>query len=178
MAKETSRDLPAEGRVRTAWIITGGHCRPDVFRRYPARADLVIAARATPQVQKCLAESGVNHFFVYGDKPESGDRPWIRFAPETVISQFANHCVKVGVKHVVQVRFESGDTIDAQSALEGRGIGCSWMNISRSKAGWGRFDGIVQQGGVLSAEVRGEESGRHRRLEQPRGGLPAPGRAG
>ena len=46
MAKETSRDLPAEGRVRTAWIITGGHCRPDVFRRYPARADLVIAADA------------------------------------------------------------------------------------------------------------------------------------
>ena len=94
--------------------------------------DLVIAIRASPQVQKVLAESG--------------DRPWIRFAPETVISQFADHCVKVGVKHVVQVRFESGDTIDAQSALEERGIGCSWMNISRSKAGWGRFDGIVHCG--------------------------------
>ena len=109
-------------------------------------ADLVIAARATPQVQKCLAESGVNHFFVYGDKPESDDRPWIRFAPETVISQFADHCVKAGVKHVVQVRFESGDTIDAQPALEERGIGCSWMHLSRSKAGVGRSDGIVHCG--------------------------------
>ena len=108
--------------------------------------DLVIAARPTPQVQKVLAESGVNHFFVYGDKPESDDRPWIRFSPEEAISQFADHCQKAGVKHVVQVRFEGGETLDAQSALTERGITCSWMDISRSKAGWGRFDGIVHCG--------------------------------
>ena len=53
--------------------------------------DLVIAVRATPQVQKVLAESGVNHFFVYGDKPESDDRPWIRFSSEEAILQFADH---------------------------------------------------------------------------------------
>ena len=108
--------------------------------------DLVIAVRATPQVQKVLAESGVNHFFVYGDKPESGDRPWIRFSPEEAISQFADHCQRAGVKHVAQVRFEWGETLDAQPALAERGIGCSWMDISRSKAGWGRFDGIVHCG--------------------------------
>ncbi|MBO7687660.1 MAG: substrate-binding domain-containing protein [Kiritimatiellae bacterium] len=108
--------------------------------------DLVIAIRASPQVQKVLAESGVNHFFVYGDKPESDDRPWIRFSPEEAISQFADHCQKAGVKHVVQVRFEGGETLDAQPALTERGIYCSWMDISRSKAGWGRFDGIVHCG--------------------------------
>ena len=108
--------------------------------------DLVIAIRASPQVQKVLAESGVNHFFVYGDKPESDDRPWIRFSPEEAISQFADHCQKAGVKHVVQVRFEGGETLDAQSALTERGITCSWMDISRSNAGWGRFDGIVHCG--------------------------------
>ena len=108
--------------------------------------DLVIANRATPKVQKILAESGVNHFFAYGDKPESDDRPWIRFAPETAISHFADHCAKAGVKHVVQVRFDGSETLDAQPALAERGIGCSWITISRSERGWGRFDGIVRYG--------------------------------
>ena len=109
-------------------------------------ADLVIAVRATPQVQKCLAESGVNYFFVYGDKPESDDHPWIRFSPETAISHFADHCARAGVKHVVQVRFEAGDMIDAQPALAERGIDCSWITMMRSKRGWGNFDGIVHCG--------------------------------
>ena len=108
--------------------------------------DLVIAMRATPQVQRCLAESGVNHFFLYGDKPESDDRPWIRFAPETALLHFADQCVRAGVKHVAQVRFESGETIDAQPALAERGIDCSWITMVRSKKGWGRFDGIVHCG--------------------------------
>ena len=108
--------------------------------------DLVIAARATPQVQKCLAESGVNHFFIYGDKPEYDDRPWIRFSPETAISYFADHCARAGIKHVVQVRFESIENIDAQAALAERGIECSWMTISCRKEGWGRFDSIIHCG--------------------------------
>ena len=108
--------------------------------------DLVIAVRATPQVQKVLAESGVRHFFVYGDKPESDDHPWIRFAPEEAFARFADHCCRAGVKNVVQVRFEGGETLDAQPVLAKRGIDCSWMDISRSKAGWGRFDGIAHCG--------------------------------
>ena len=108
--------------------------------------DLVIAVRATPRVQKILAESGVNHFFVYGDKPESDDRPWIRFSPEEAIAQFADHCVRAGVKHVAQVRYEWGETLDAQPTLAERGIGCSWINASRGKAGRGRFGGIVNCG--------------------------------
>ena len=108
--------------------------------------NLVIAVRATPQVQKVLAESGVRHFFVYGDKPESDDHPWIRFAPEEAFTQFADHCCRAGVKNVVQVRFEGVEMLDAQPVLAKRGIDCSWMNISRGKAGWGRFDGIVHCG--------------------------------
>ena len=108
--------------------------------------DLVIAARATPKVQKVLAESGVNHFFVYGDKPESDDCPWIRFSPEDALSQFADHCRRAGVKHVTQVRFEGNEMLDAQPALAERGIDCTWMTISCSKEGWGRFDGIIHCG--------------------------------
>ena len=106
--------------------------------------DLVIATRATPQVQKILAESGVNHFFAYGDKPEYGGRPWIPFSAEKAISHFADHCAKAGVKHVVQVRFEDNETIDAAPALAGRGIDCTWMTLLRRKGGKGRFDGIVR----------------------------------
>ena len=108
--------------------------------------DLVIAARPTPQVQKLLAESGVNHFFVYGDKLESNDRPWIRLFPDEALSQFAAHCFRAGVKQVVQVRLEGADTFDAQPALAERGIGCSWMTISRTKESWGRFDNIMHIG--------------------------------
>ncbi len=108
--------------------------------------DLVIAARPTPQVQKTLAESGVDHFFLYGDKPESDDRPWIRFFPEESLSQFAAHCFRSGVKHVVQVRLEGADTFDAQPALAEKGIDCSWMIIPHPKGNWGRFDGIIHAG--------------------------------
>lgn len=108
--------------------------------------DLVIAARATPRVQKILAESGVNHIFAYGDKPEFDGSPWIRFSSETAISHFADHCVKVGVKHVVQVRLEDNETLDAQPALAERGIDSSWMTLVRQKRSWGRFDGIVHCG--------------------------------
>ena len=106
--------------------------------------DLVIAFRATPAVQKCLAESGVNHIFVYGSKPKSDDRPWIRFGPDAAISQFADHCARAGVRHVVQVRFEDYETLDAEPALARNGIDSSWMTISRGSSGKGRFDGVVQ----------------------------------
>ena len=105
--------------------------------------DLVIAARATPAVQKYLAQSGVNHVFVYGDKPESKDRPWIRFSPDAAISLFADHCARAGVSHVVQVRFEDYETPDAGPALAKKGIDSSLMTISRGNSGKGLFDGIV-----------------------------------
>ena len=105
--------------------------------------DLVIAMRATPQVQKCLAESGVNHIFAYGNPSKANDSTWIRFAYEEVISKFADHCAKACVKHVVQVRFESNEQFDVGPALADRGIDSSSMNISRTEAGPGRFDGIM-----------------------------------
>lgn len=105
--------------------------------------DLVIAMRATPNVQKCLAESGVNHILSYCDRPTS-DRPWIRFSDEEAISMFVDHCAKAGVRHVVQVRFEGNEMFDVGPALSARGIESSWMTILRTDAGPGRFDGIVR----------------------------------
>lgn len=106
--------------------------------------NLVIAARATPRVQKFLAESGVKHVFLYGDTPETDVAPWVRFSPEDAISYFADHCAKAGVKHVVQVRFEGNETLDAGPALAERGIESSWMTVSREKGGKARFDGVVR----------------------------------
>ena len=106
--------------------------------------DLVIACRATPKVQKCLAESGVNHIFAYGDKPTAGGgNPWIRFSFGEALRQFVEHCKRAGVKHVVQVRFENDELSNAGRALTARGIDSSWMTISRPEGGRSRFEGIV-----------------------------------
>lgn len=108
------------------------------------QTDLVIAARATPAVQDCLAESGVNHIFAYGDKPKSDDRHWVRYSLDAALAQFADHCAKAGVKHVVQVRFENTEMLDAAPALAKKGIDCSWMTISRKYGARGRFNGVMQ----------------------------------
>ena len=105
--------------------------------------DLVLAMRATPKVQKCLAESGVRHIFAYGDKPKADDSLWIRFDQEDMISIFADHCAKAGVKRVVQVRFERNEHLDVGPALAERGIDSTSMTISHEEAGPGRFDGIL-----------------------------------
>jgi len=106
--------------------------------------DLVIALRATPNVQTCLAESGVNHIFAYGGKPKVADgSPWIRFDPEKALAQFASHCERAGVKHVVQVRFEDNEMFDAAPALAAWGISSSWITIARTGGERARFDGIV-----------------------------------
>ena len=60
------------------------------------------------------------------------------------MSHFANHCAKAGVKHVVQVRFDDGETPDAGPSLAKRGIGTSWMTISSGDVGNGGFDDIVR----------------------------------
>ena len=106
--------------------------------------DLVVAVHSTPKVQKALAESGVNHIFAYGDKPEFEDRPWIRFSPETAISHFASHCARSRVEHVVQVHLEKSNVLDAQNALARVGIDSSWITISPGNAGETRFDGAVR----------------------------------
>ena len=106
--------------------------------------DLVIACRATPKVQKYLAESGVNHIFAYGDKPkvhEGGH--WIRFSSGEALGHFADHCKRAGAKNVTQIRFESDEFFDAGPALAARDIDSSWMTISRSAGGRSRFEGIV-----------------------------------
>lgn len=105
-----------------------------------------MACRATPKVQKCIAQSGVNHIFAYGDKPTAGDGSlWIRFSFGEALGQFVEHCKRAGVKHVVQVRFENDELSNAGLALAARGIDSSWMTISRPEGlcgvarwhGWG-----------------------------------------
>ena len=138
-----SRRMTAAGYAFSVATFDAGEdlafLKSDIVRE----TDLVIAARATPKVQKCLAEAGVNHIFAYGDKPKDNARPWVRFSPETAISQFADHCARAGVKRVMQVRFEGNETLDAQPALAKRGIDSFWMTISRGGKGRGRFDGVV-----------------------------------
>lgn len=80
--------------------------------------DLVIACRATPNVQKCLAESGVRHIFAFGDRPTVRDSsPWLRLSLDEALNQFADHCENAGVKHVTQVCFELDETLDAGRVL-------------------------------------------------------------
>ena len=106
--------------------------------------DLVIAMRATPKVQKLLAESSVRHIFAYGDKPAVRDGShWLRMSPGETLTQFADHCERTGVKRVAQVLFEYDDKFDAGSALAARGIDSSWITVPRPAGGSSRFSGVV-----------------------------------
>jgi len=116
------------------------HIRDELLRA----TDLVIALRATSAVQRCLAESGVNHIFAYGNKPMEDGSPWIQASVKKALMQFANHCVKSGVKNVGQVRFEGNELFDAGPFLAKRGISSSWLTVSRSSSGRRRFDGIAR----------------------------------
>lgn len=107
--------------------------------------ELVIALCATPNVHRHLAESGVNHIFVCGDRSESRDSHWIRLSSESAVSDFAGHCARTGVRHVVQVRCDGDAVIDAQSALAKYGIDSSWLTMSCGEADGGRYIGLVNR---------------------------------
>ena len=124
----------ADGRVE--------HLKNELLRT----TDLVIAMRATFAVQRCLAESGVRHIFAYGNKPKEDDSPWIKANFKTPFQQFARHCVKSGVRHVVQVRFEGNETLDAEPFLAGKGISGSWLTMLPPASGRIRVDDIVNCG--------------------------------
>ena len=103
--------------------------------------DIVVVMYSTPAVRECLHEAGVRSVFIYGDGPEGGGDRWIRFSAEEAIGNFARHCARVGVKQVVQVRFEGNDTPDARSALAEAGMASRWMTVPRMD-GLGRYEGI------------------------------------
>ena len=103
--------------------------------------DVVVVMYSTPAVRRCLRTAGVRSVFVYGDKPENDGERWIRFSAEEAIGNFAAHCVRAGVKRVMQVRFEGNDTPDACSALAESGIASRWMIVPRLD-GLGRYEGI------------------------------------
>ena len=88
----------------------------------------------------CYIESRNRPFFIFGDKPMSGDSPWIRFAAEIPLAHFASHCAKTGVKNVLQVRFEGYENVDARRVLEENGMALyvenmkGYMRVKTGKA--------------------------------------------
>jgi hypothetical protein len=101
------------------------------------RPDLVIAVRATPDVQKCLAESNIRRLYLFASGREDPAAPRIRVS-STALDQFADHCAKARVKNVVQVHHAGDDTFDARPALAKKGIDCTWLDMAHDAAcGWG-----------------------------------------
>ena len=103
--------------------------------------DVVIVIYGTKAVGKCLREAGAKGVFIYGDPPKGEESRWIRFSAEEAISNFSRHCVRNGVKRVVQVRFVGNETPDACRMLERNRIKCTWMTVPRMD-GLGRYEGI------------------------------------
>jgi DNA-binding LacI/PurR family transcriptional regulator len=103
--------------------------------------DVAIAIYSTKPVRKCLREAGVKSVFIYGDEPAREEGRWIRFSAEEAIGNFVRHCVRTGVKRVLQVRFEGNDTPDAKEALAEKGIKSGWLTVPRMD-GLGRYEGI------------------------------------
>jgi DNA-binding LacI/PurR family transcriptional regulator len=101
------------------------------------RPDLVIAVRATPQVQKSLAASNIRRLYLFTAGREDPAAPRIRVS-SGALDQFAEHCARARVKNVVQVRFAGDDTFDARPALARKGISCTWLDMPHDAAcGWG-----------------------------------------
>lgn len=103
--------------------------------------DVAIAIYSTKPVRKCLREAGVKSVFIYGDEPTKDEGLWIRFSAEGAIANFVQHCVRLGVKRVMQVRFDGNETPDAGKALAEKGIKSGWMTVPRMDE-LGRYEGI------------------------------------
>ena len=103
--------------------------------------DLVVVLYSMPHIRKYLREMGVRCLFVYGDRPTSEEGPWIRFSADEAIAVFAEHCVRRGVRRVVQVRFDGNETPDVSSTLAAAGIACAWKTIPCWNV-LGRYEGI------------------------------------
>ena len=103
--------------------------------------DVAIAIYSTKPVRKCLREAGVKSVFIYGDEPTKDEGLWIRFSAEEAIANFVRHCVRTGVKRVMQVRFDGNETPDAGKALAEKGVKSAWITVPRMD-GLGRYEGI------------------------------------
>ena len=120
--------------------------------------DVVIVIYGTKPVREYLRDAGVRSVFIYGDPPKKDEGRWIRFSAEEAIANFVRHCVRAGVKRVMQVRFEGNETPDACQALAAKGIKCGWVTVPRMD-GLGRYEGI-------------ERSSHNTFLNLPRSGFP------
>ena len=143
IADALRRRLTLEGYVLTTAVFPQDARRNLSFLKCELAyaPDLVIAMYSTPRIRSHLREVGLRSVYVYGDEPKQDEGPWIRFSADKAIAVFTEHCVRKGVRRVMQVRFDGNDTPDAASTLSAAGISCSWKTIPR----WdvlGRYEGI------------------------------------
>lgn len=143
IADALRRRLSAAGYVLTTAVFPQDARRDASFLKCELAhsPDLVVALYSTPHLRMQLREAGFKCLFVYGDEPLPEDGAWIRFYAAEAIAGFVDHCVRAGVKHVAQVRFDGNETPDAAPALAAAGIDCRWNTIPR----WdvlGRYEGI------------------------------------
>ncbi len=112
------------------------------LRHELARAtDIVVVMYSNKNVRRCLREVGVKAIFVYGDRPDPEDGWWIRFSAETAIANFAGHCIRAGVKRVVEVRFDGNECPNASRELAVGGVVSNMMVVPRLDR-LGRYEGI------------------------------------
>ena len=143
IADSLHRELGKAGYVFTTAVFSQNprHDHSFIKCELDHAPDIVVSMYAKTHLRRYLAGKGIRCIYVYGEKPEENEGPWIRFSAEDAISVFVEHCVRKGVGKVVQVRFSGNETPDAESALSAAGISCAWKTIPR----WdvlGRYEGI------------------------------------
>ncbi len=106
--------------------------------------DIAIMIYSTASARKCIAERGVKCICVYGEDPGADAVAWLRFSAEEAISRFVGHCVRAGVKRVVEVRFDGNETPEARPALQAAGIDSTMMTVRRRDS-LGRYEGIERE---------------------------------
>ena len=145
IADAMRKRLAAEGYAFTTVVFSLDARRRFTFLKSELSdpTDLVVVIYSKPHVRAFLREAGARCLFLYGDEPEKGSGPWIRFSSDAASEDFAAHCLRAGVKSVMQVRFDGNETPDARKPLVAAGIATSWMTIPR----WdvlGRYEGITR----------------------------------
>ena len=143
IADALRRKLSTEGFALTTVVFPNDMRRSLSFfsNELSNSPDLVVVLYAPPHVRACLRDAGVKCVFLYGSDPGATAGAWIRFSPDEAIASFAEHCRRVGISNVMQVRFDGNETPDAAPALSAVGIKSEWTVVSRLDV-LGRYEGI------------------------------------
>lgn len=124
----------------------------DVVLNHPV--DLAVMLFDCPQVERKLAKSGVRYVGVMtpvSDVPNCLGRIWADAS--SAINAFVSHCVKAGVRRVVQVGKGAGEH-DASQPLRAAGIEVEVWNVS-ARRGERRLDALQSATIKLFRELSG-----------------------